>query len=145
MTGILDNVVSKWSWSVNDVIVLSTVVTFVFVVIACSIMWTSRPPPKKVADDVDRIRYNWQNTSLENAGGGGTANTSGKSKGSSSNKKRSSRSRRSSKSNRDLEAGVGGSHESPSLEVDSLLGGHMPGTDRLSASLVSFHHLRGIA
>ena len=126
MTGFLDGVVGKWDWSVNDVIVLSTVIVFVFIVTACSIMWTARPASalKKVVESENRLRQNWQSTLDHANGGGGTANSSAKSKGSGSKSKK--KSKKKGRSNRDLEAGSRDS--SASLEVDSLLGGHLPGT-----------------
>ena len=111
----------------NDIIVLTTVIVFVFVVSACSIMWATRPLLKKDAGDasLNRLRSNWQASHLEKAGGD-TATTSSKSKGP-KDKKRGSRRERSGKV--DLEEGKNGSRESsnPSLEDESLLGGHASG------------------
>ena len=132
--GQISLIVGKWDWSINDIIVLTSVVVFVFVVSACSIMWATRPLLKKDAGDisVNRLRSNWQANHLENAGGG-TANTSSKSKGS-KEKKKGSKKDKSGKI--DLEEGKNGSRDSshPSLEEESLLGLHASGS---SSSIIS--------
>jgi L-ribulose-5-phosphate 3-epimerase UlaE len=41
LVGKNDSILSKWDWSVNDILVFSTVVIFVIVIISCVCMWVT--------------------------------------------------------------------------------------------------------
>ena len=42
------SVIDRWTWSTNDIIVLSTLIVFVLVIITCTAMWFTRPLGKAV-------------------------------------------------------------------------------------------------
>ena len=122
MSALIHGVAKKWTWSINDVLVFSTLAVFFFVVCACSLTLTTRPTVKK--DDInatltaDRQRSSWAANQYSSKGG------SGKSKYSTGSSK--SKDKKKQKKLHDLE---GGSSESSSLpnEGESLLGGQIFG------------------
>lgn len=121
MSTILFGVIEKWDWNLNDILVFSSIIIFVFIVCACSLMWTTKPVAKK--DNVlgsstgDRPKSSWAANQLENGG------SSGKSKNSNASSK-SKEKKKSKKRQKDLEDGIPES----SYEGESLLGGRPQGS-----------------
>ena len=124
------SVFGQASLSVNDIIVLITIFLFLIVILACSIMWATRPQPlarKEVPDQITSQR-NRPDSQL-------THSNSGISKANSSDKSKSSRDKKKSKkrdkgTSIDLEAGKRSSPLSSlhSIEAESFTGGHVSGT-----------------
>lgn len=123
MSALIHGVARKWTWSINDILVFSTLAVFLFVVCACSLTLTTRPTVKK--DDTsamltaDRQRSSWDANQYVSKG------SSGKSKQSTG----SSKSKDKKKQKKKLQDLEGGSPESSSLpfEAESLLGGQIFG------------------
>lgn len=121
MSTILFGVVEKWNWNINDILVFSSILIFVIIICACSLMWTTKPVAKK--DNVpgsstgDRPKSSWAASQLENNG------SSAKSKNSNSTSK-SKEKKKSKKRQKDLEDGLPES----SYEGESLLGGRPQGS-----------------
>ena len=116
MSAVLVGVVGKWTWSLNDILVFSSLVAFVLIVVACSLMWTTRPVMKKEIPEqrAERRRSSWAPIQPENAGG------SNKSKGSNSSKSKEKKKLGKKERLKDLERGT--SELSNSFEGESLLG-----------------------
>jgi hypothetical protein len=121
MSTILFGVIEKWDWNVNDILVFSSIVIFVLIVCACSLMWTTKPVAKKDivlgSSTGDRPKSSWAASQLENGG------LSGKSKSSNASSK-SKEKKKSKKRQKDLEDGIPES----SYEGESLLGGRPQGS-----------------
>ena len=116
MSTLLLGVVGKWTWSLNDILVFSSLVAFVFIVLACSLMWTTRPVIKKESPEqrAERRRSSWAPLQPEVAGGSSKSKVSNSSK--TKEKKRLGKKERL----KDLERGT--SELSNSFEGESLLG-----------------------
>lgn len=116
MSTLLLGVVGKWTWSLNDILVFSSLVAFVFIVLACSLMWTTRPVIKKETPEqrAERRRSSWAPLQPEIAGG------SSKSKVSNSSKTKEKKKLGKKERLKDLERGT--SELSNSFEGESLLG-----------------------
>lgn len=116
MSALLVGVVGKWTWSLNDILVFSSLVAFVFIVLACSLMWTTRPVVKKESPEqrAERRRSSWAPLQPENTVG------SVKSKGSASSKTKEKKKLGKKERLKDLERGT--SELSNSFEGESLLG-----------------------
>ena len=100
----------------NDILVFSSLVAFVFIVLACSLMWTTRPVIKKESPEqrAERRRSSWAPLQPENTVG------SVKSKGSASSKTKEKKKVGKKERLKDLERGT--SELSNSFEGESLLG-----------------------
>ena len=116
MSTLLLGVVGKWTWSLNDILVFSSLVAFVFIVLACSLMWTTRPVIKKESPEqrAERRRSSWDPLQPEIVGG------SNKSKLSNSSKTKEKKKLGKKERLQDLERGT--SELSNSFEGESLLG-----------------------
>ena len=116
MSTLLVGVVGKWTWSLNDILVFSSLVAFVFIVLACSLMWTTRPVIKKESPEqrAERRRSSWAPIQPENVV------DSNKSKGSNSSKTKEKKKLGKKERLKDLERGT--SELSNSFEGESLLG-----------------------
>ena len=116
MSAVLVGVIGKWTWSLNDILVFSSLVAFVFIVLACSLMWTTRPVVKKESPEqrAERRRSSWAPLQQENTVG------SVKSKGSASSKTKEKKKLGKKERLKDLERGT--SELSNSFEGESLLG-----------------------
>lgn len=116
MSTLLLGVVGKWTWSLNDILVFSSLVAFVFIVLACSLMWTTRPVIKKESPEqrAERRRSSWAPLQPEIVGG------SSKSKLSNSSKTKEKKKLGKKERLKDLERGT--SELSNSFEGESLLG-----------------------
>ena len=116
MSTLLLGVVGKWTWSLNDILVFSSLVAFVFIVLACSLMWTTRPVIKKESPEqrAERRRSSWAPLQPEIVGG------SNKSKLSNSSKTKEKKKLGKKERLKDLERGT--SELSNSFEGESLLG-----------------------
>lgn len=116
MSTLLLGVIGKWTWSLNDILVFSSLVAFVFIVLACSLMWTTRPVIKKESPEqrAERRRSSWAPLQPEVAGGSSKSKVSNSSK--TKEKKRLGKKERL----KDLERGT--SELSNSFEGESLLG-----------------------
>lgn len=51
---ISNNFTRQWDWSLNDILVFSSLVIFLLVVCSCSFMWMTRPGQKKQLVDVSQ-------------------------------------------------------------------------------------------
>ena len=126
----IGSVFGQGSWSVNDIIVLVTIFLFLVVILACTLMWATRPQP------LAKKEVSGQNTSERNRPDRQlTHSNSGISKANSSDKSKSSRDKKKSKkrdkeTSIDLEAGRRSSPLSSlqQIEADSYVGGHVSGT-----------------
>jgi hypothetical protein len=120
------SIISNWDWDVNDVLVLSTLVIFVFVMSTCLFMWITRSVAKKSNTDT-AVDYRTRNGGLLRGGKtlrlkrSSSTNETPKLK----DKKKSSKKKKYKGGKSDVEEGY--STTSSSHEAESLLGGRVPG------------------